>query len=43
MEKNCKQGTSLVVLFTQYYSDYETRENEVGGACGMWRKKRMHT
>ena len=43
MEKNCKQGASLVVFFAQNYSDYETRENEMGGACGMWGKKRMPT
>jgi hypothetical protein len=39
MEKNCKQGTLLVVLFTKYYTDYETRENEMGGSCGMWEKE----
>jgi hypothetical protein len=39
MEKNCKQGTLLVVLFTRYYTDYETRENEMGGSCGIWGKE----
>jgi hypothetical protein len=34
MEKNCKQGTSLVVLFTNYYTDYETTENEMD--ADMW-------
>jgi hypothetical protein len=40
MEKNCKQGTSIVVICTKCYSDNETRHNEMGGACGMWGNKK---
>jgi hypothetical protein len=40
MEKNCVIKSSIFVLFTEFYSDEQTKENEVDGACGNTAKRR---
>ena len=32
MEKNCVIKSSIFVLFTEFFSDEQTKENEVDGA-----------